>query len=160
MPCHKIAGKHQGVLRPHALFTIHQLQQLEYLLLGDILTDTAVRHVPGIEHIPVLYAPYVLGNWRARYRELAPGEAERLTKEIGKYVPPAYIELGPHADAISIYHEAVHARRAMLGRTMTPAAAEPSAQRAETFAQTLETKATEYHHENIKTIKRYCAVAT
>ena len=139
MPCHKTTAKHQGVVRPHALFTIRQLQQFEYVLLGDILTDTAVRHIPGIEHIPVLYAPYVLGNWRARYRELAPGEAERLTKEIGKYVPPAYIELGPNADAISIYHEAVHARRAMLGRTMTPAAAEPSAQRAETFAHSLET---------------------
>jgi hypothetical protein len=141
MPCQKTTAKYQGVVRPHALFTIHQLQQLEYVLLGDILTDTAARHVPGIEHIPVLYAPYVLGNWRARYRELATGEAERLTKEIGKYVPPAYIELGPDADAISIYHEAVHARRAMLGRTMTPAAAEPSAKRAETFARTLETKA-------------------
>jgi hypothetical protein len=56
-------------------------------------------------------------------------------------VPPADIELGPDADAISIYHEAVHARRAMLGRTMTLAAAEPSAKRAETFARTHETKA-------------------
>jgi hypothetical protein len=82
-----------------------------------------------------------LGNWRARYKELAPGEAERLTTELGKYVPPWYVELGPHADAISIYHEAVHARRAMLGRTMTKEAAEPSAQRAERFAQTLENHA-------------------
>jgi hypothetical protein len=134
MRCHRATGKQKGVVRPHALFTIHQLQQLEYVLLGDILTDTAARHVPGIEHIPVLYAPYVLGIWRARYREFGPHEAERLTKEFGKYVPPAFIELGPDADAISIYHEAVHARRAMLGRIMTPAAAEPSAKRAETFA--------------------------
>jgi hypothetical protein len=88
MPCHRTTGKQKGVIRPHALFTIHQLQQLEYVLLGDILTDTAARHVPGIEHIPVLYAPYVLGNWRARYRDFAPEEAERLTKDLANTCHP------------------------------------------------------------------------
>jgi hypothetical protein len=132
-------NENQGVVRSDALRTIHQLRQLDYVLLGNVLTDRALREVPGIEHIPVLFTPQPFGIWRARYRELAPGEAERLTREIGKYVPPCYVELGPHADAVSIYHEAVHARRSMLGRTMTKEAAEPSAQRAERFAQSLET---------------------
>lgn len=36
MPCHKTTETYHGVVRPHALFTIHQLQQLEYVLLGDV----------------------------------------------------------------------------------------------------------------------------
>ena len=131
----------QGVLQPETLTQIRQLQVLDFLLLGNILSDRALKTLPGIEHIPVLYTQVPLGQWRARYRELADGEAARLTRELHIYVPPRYIELGPRADAVSIYHEAVHARRAMLGRSMTPAAAEPSALRAERFAASLELNA-------------------
>lgn len=135
---HRTLSNNEGVLRPTALIEIRKLQVLEFILLGDALSDRALNEIPGVEHIPILYTNDTHNLWRARYRELADGEAERLANDFGRYVPSRYIELGPHADAISIYHEAVHARRAMLGRTMTPEAAEPSAQRAEAFARTLE----------------------
>ena len=134
----RTSEKNQGILQPEALTQIRQLQVLDFLLIGNILSDRALKEIPGVEHIPVLYTQISSGHWRARYRELADGEAARLRKELRRYVPPRYIELGPSADAVSIYHEAVHARRAMLGRSMTPAAAEPSAVRAERFAATLE----------------------
>ncbi len=133
----------QGVLQPDALAQVRQLQILDFILLGNLLSDRALKEVPGIEHIPVLYSQQPSNQWRARYRELAQDDAARLTRELGRYVPPRYIELGPRADAISVYHEAVHARRAKLGRSMTPAAAEPSAIRAEKFASALERSATE-----------------
>jgi hypothetical protein len=133
--------KNQGVLQPEALTRIRQLQVLDFLLIGNILSERALKAIPGIEDLPVLYTQITSGHWRARYRELANGEAERLTRELRRYVPPRYIELGPQADAVSIYHEAVHARRAKLGRLMTPAAAEPSAIRAERFATMLELNA-------------------
>ena len=60
---------------------------------------------------PLLYAKETHNSWRARYRELADDEAERLSKDFGRYVPPRYIELGPTADAGSVFHEAVHTRR-------------------------------------------------
>lgn len=88
--------------------------------------------------MPARSRPRPNNLWRARYRELADAEAERLTETLGTYVPPRYIEPGPHADAISIYHEAVHAKRAQLERSMLPQHAEPSAERAERFAATLE----------------------
>ena len=134
----RTSEKNQGVLQPEALTQIRQLQVLDFLLIGNILSDRALKAIPGVEHIPVLYTQIPSGHWRARYRELADGEAARLTKELRRNVPRRYIELGPSADAVSIYHEAVHARRAMLGRSMTPAAAEPSAVRAERFAAMLE----------------------
>jgi hypothetical protein len=137
----RTSEKAQGVLQPEALTRVRQLQVLEFLLLADILSNRALKAIPGIEHIPVLYTQIPSGQWRARYRELADGEADRLTKELGRYVPPKYIELGPQADGMSVYHEAVHARRAKLGRSMTPAAAEPSAIRSEKFATTLERNA-------------------
>jgi hypothetical protein len=133
--------KNQGVLKPEALTQIRQLQILDFLLIGNVLSDRALKAIPGVEHIPILYTQIASGHWRARYRELADGEAARLTKELRRYVPPRYIELGPSADAVSIYHEAVHTRRAMLGRSMTPAAAEPSAIRTERFAATLDQNA-------------------
>jgi hypothetical protein len=131
----------QGVLQPGALIQVRQLAILESIPLGNLLSDRALKEVPGIEHIPVLYTNQPFNPWRARYRELARNEAERLTRELQRYVPQRYIELGPRADAISIYHEAVHARRAKLGRSMTSAAAEPSALLAERFAATLELNA-------------------
>lgn len=134
----QIPQKPQGVLQPEALTRIRQLQVLDFLLLGNILSDRTLKAIPGIENIPVLYTQQPSGQWHARYRELADGEATRLTKELGRYVPSRYIELGPRANAVSVYHEAVHARRAKLGRSMTPAAAEPSAIRAERFAAILE----------------------
>jgi hypothetical protein len=56
-------NKNQGVVRSDALRTIHQLRQLEYVLLGNVLTDRALREVPGIEHIPAysLHNPLVIG---------------------------------------------------------------------------------------------------
>ena len=131
----------QGVLQPGALNQIRQLDILESIPLGDLLSSRALKAVPGIEHIPVLYTRHSFHQWRARYRELASNEAARLTRELQRHVPCRYIELGPHADAVSLFHEAVHARRAKLGRPMTPAAAEPSALRAELFAAKLELKA-------------------
>jgi hypothetical protein len=131
----------QGVLQPRALNQVRELDILQSISLGDLLSDRALKAVPGIEHIPVLYTNQPFNQWRARYRELALKEAERLTKELQRHVPSRYIELGPRADAISLFHEAVHARRAMLGRPMTAAAAEPSALRAEHFAATLELNA-------------------
>jgi hypothetical protein len=136
-----LCRSNQGVLRTGALNQIRQLNILESIPLGDLLSKRALKAVPGIEHIPVLYTRHSFNQWRARYRELAHNEAERLTRELQRHVPYRYIELGPHADAISLFHEAVHARRAKLGRTMTPAAAEPSALRAEHFAATLERNA-------------------
>ena len=132
----------EGVLRPGALHHIRQLTLLEFILVGNALSDRALKEVPGIEHIPILYTDQPNNVWRSRYRELASGEAERLTKDFARYVPPCYIELGPTADAVSVYHEAVHARRAKLGRSMLPKDAEPSALRAERFAATLELNAT------------------
>ncbi len=117
----------QGVLQPGALTQVRQLSILESIPLGNLLSDRALKEIPGIEHIPVLYTNQTFNQWRARYREFAHNEAERLTRELRRYVPHRCIELGPRADAVSIYHEAVHARRAKLGRSMTPAAAEPSA---------------------------------
>jgi hypothetical protein len=131
----------QGVLQPGALNRVRQLNILEFIPIGNLLSQRALKEVPGIEHIPVLYTNYPFNQWRARYRELADDKAERLTKELQRYVPRCYIELGPHADAISIFHEAVHARRAKLGRSMTPDTAEPSALRAEHFAARLELNA-------------------
>ncbi len=116
----------EGVLRPGALNEIRHLKLLEFLLLGNVLSDRALKAVPGIGHIPILYTNQPNNLWRARYREFDHNEAERLTKDIGSYVLPRYIELGPHADAVSVYHEAVHARRALLGRSMLPKHAEPS----------------------------------
>jgi len=84
-------------------------------------------------------------SWRSRYRELADGEAERLSKDFARYVPSRYIELGPTADAVSLYHEAVHARRAHLGRSMVPEHAEPSALRAEQFAARLELRSSDFN---------------
>jgi len=130
--------RNQGVLQPGVLIRVRQLDILESIPLGNLLSDRALKEVPGIEHIPVLYTNQPFNTWRARYRELAHNEAERLTRELRRYVPRRYIELGPRADAISIFHEAVHARRAILGRSMTPTAAEPSAMRAERFATRLE----------------------
>jgi len=132
----------EGVLRPGALNQIRQLKLLEFILLGNVLSDRALKAIPAIEHIPILFNDHPHNLWRARYREFDDHEAERLTKEIGRYVPPRCIELGPHADAVSVYHEAVHARRAQLGRSMLPKDAEPSALRAERFATTLELNAT------------------
>src|SRR5215213_9719896 len=128
----------EGILRPGALLHIRQLQLLEFIQIGEVLSARLLNTVPGIDHIPILYTDQPNNLWRARYRELADAEAERLTETLGSYVPPRYIELGPHADGISIYHEAVHAKRAQLGRSMLPQHAEPSAERAERFAATLE----------------------
>lgn len=135
---HALIEPDEGVLRPQALNQIRKLKLLEFMLLGNALSDRALKHVPGIEHIPILYTNETHNSWRARYRELADGEAERLSKDFGRYVPSRYIELGPTADAVSLYHEAVHARRAHLGRSMLPEHAEPSAARAEQFAARLE----------------------
>src|SRR5688572_21269266 len=78
---------YEGVLRPGALHQIRQLKLLEFLLIGSVLSDRALKAVPGIEHIPILYTDQPNNVWRSRYRELAPGEAERLTKDLGRYVP-------------------------------------------------------------------------
>ena len=126
------------MLRPGALHEIRKLRVLEFILLGNALSDRALSEVPGVEHIPILYTNETHNLWRARYRELADGEAERLSNDLGRYVPSRYIALGPTADAVSLYHEAVHARRAHLGRSMLPEHAEPSAVRAEQFAAKLE----------------------
>lgn len=128
----------EGILRPEALNQIRKLKPLESMLLRNALSDRALKEVPGVGHIPILYTSEPHHRWRARYRELADGEAERLTKDFGRYVPSRYIELGPTADAVSLYHEAVHARRAHLGRSMLVEDAEPSAIRAKHFAARLE----------------------
>jgi len=135
----------EGVVRPHALNEIRKLKVLEFMPLANALSDRALKEVPGIGHIPILYSNETHTSWRARYRELADGEAERLSKDFARYVPPRYIELGPTADAVSLYHEAVHARRAHLGRSMLPEHAEPSALRAETFAAGLELQSSNFN---------------
>jgi|GEM_PF-3360484 hypothetical protein len=130
----------EGVLRPEALHLLRQLKLLEFLLIGNVLSDRALRAVPGIEHIPILYTDQPNNVWRARYRELALGEAERLTKDFGRYMPPSYIELGPRADAVSVYHEAVQ-----QGAQNSDAQCSPNTQnqalRAERFAARLELNA-------------------
>src|SRR5215211_7591885 len=123
----------EGLLRPGVLTQIRKLKVLEFIPLGNALSDRALKEVPGIRHTPIMYTSETHAR-RSRYRELADGEAERLSKDFARYVPSRYIELGPTADAVSLYHEAVHARRAHLGRSMVPAPAEPSALRAEQFA--------------------------
>jgi hypothetical protein len=138
MPRSPTIKTNEGVLRPEALNQIQNLKLLESIPLGDALSDRALKEVPGVGHIPILYTNQTHNSWRARYRELADGEAERLSKDFGRHVPSRYIELGPTADAVSLYHEAVHARRAHLGRSMLPEHAEPSALRAEQFAARLE----------------------
>jgi hypothetical protein len=138
----------EGVLRPEALNQIQKLKPLEFIPLASALSDRALKEVPGVGHIPILYTNETHNSWRARYRELADGEAERLSTDFGRYVPSRYIELGPTADAVSLYHEAVHARRARLGRSMLPEHAEPSAIRAEQFAAKLE-----LHSSNFNAIK-------
>lgn len=144
----RLLRNNEGILRPGALHKIRTLQVLEFVPLGNALSDRALKQVPGIEHIPILYTNETHNSWRARYRELADGEAERLSKDFGRYVPSRYIELGPSADAISLYHEAVHARRAHLGRSMLPEHAEPSAIRAEQFAARLELQSSRFNPVN------------
>jgi hypothetical protein len=119
----------EGVLRPGALNQIRKLKVLEFIPLGNALSDRALKEVTGVRHIPIMYTGETHYSWRSRYRELADGEAERLSKDFARYVPSRYIELGATADAVSLYHEAVHARRAHLGRSMVPEHAEPSALR-------------------------------
>jgi hypothetical protein len=139
----------EGVLRPEALDHIRQLKVLEFMPLRNALSDRALKEVPGVGHIPILYTNETHNSWRARYRELADGEAERLSKDFGRHVPSRYIELGPTADAVSLYHEAVHARRAHLGRSMLPEHAEPSASRAEQFAVRLELQSSNFNPINL-----------
>lgn len=147
MPCAAVFN--EGILRAGALHKIRTLQVLEFVLLGNALSDRALKELPGVEHIPVLYTNETHTSWRARYRELADGEAERLSRDFGRYVPPRYIELGPTADAVSLYHEAVHARRAHLGRSMLPEHAEPSALRAEQFATRLEFQSSSFNPNHL-----------
>ena len=135
----------EGVLRPDALNQIRNLKVLEFMPLANALSDRALKEVRGVGHIPILYTNETHNSWRARYRELPDGEAERLSKDFGRYVPSRYIELGPNADAVSLYHEAVHARRAHLGRSMLPEHAEPSALRAEHFATRLELQSSNFN---------------
>jgi hypothetical protein len=144
----------EGVLRPDALNQIANLKVLEFMPLANALSDRALKEVPGVGYIPILFTNETHNLWRARYRELADGEAERLSKDFGRYVPSRYIELGPNADAVSLYHEAVHARRAHLGRSMLPEHAEPSALRAEHFAARLELQSSNFNpiHLNPKPI--------
>jgi hypothetical protein len=137
----------EGVLRPGALNQIRKLKVLEFIPLGNALSDRALKEVPGVRHIPIMYTSETHA-WRSRYRELADGEAERLSKDLARFVPSRYIELGPTADAISLYHEAVHARRAHLGRSMVPEHAEPSALRAEQFAARLELRSSDFNPIN------------
>ncbi len=141
----RTSSSKEGVLRPGALNQIRSLKLLEFIPLDNALSDRALKEVPGVEHIPILYTNETHNSWRARYRELADGEAERLSKDFGRYVPSRYIELGPTADAVSLYHEAVHARRAHLGRSMLPEHAEPSASRAEQFAARLELQSSNFN---------------
>lgn len=138
----------EGVLRPGALNQIRKLKVLEFIPLGNALSDRALKEVPGVRHIPIMYTGETHYSWRSRYRELADGEAERLSKDFARYVPSRYIELGPTADAVSLYHEAVHARRAHLGRSMVPEHAEPSALRAEQFAARLELRSSDFNPIN------------
>ena len=137
----------EGVLRPGALNQIRKLKVLEFIPLGNALSDRALKEVPGIRDIPIMFTSET-HSWRSRYRELADGEAERLSKDFASYVPSRYIELGPTADAVSLYHEAVHARRAHLGRSMVPEHAEPSALRAEQFAARLELRSSDFNPIN------------
>lgn len=139
----------EGVLRPDALNQIRNLKVLEFIPLANALSNRALKELPGVGHIPILYTNEIHNLWRARYRELADGEAERLSKDFGRYVPSRYIELGPNADAVSLYHEAVHARRAHLGRSMLPEHAEPSALRGEHFATRLELQSSNFNPINL-----------
>jgi len=72
----------EGILRPGALLQIRQLQLLEVIPIGEVLTARLLNTVPGIDHIPILYTDQPNTLWRARYRELADAEAERLNRNL------------------------------------------------------------------------------
>ena len=47
----RLLSNNEGILRPGALHKIRTLQVLEFVPLGNALSDRALKEVPGAEHI-------------------------------------------------------------------------------------------------------------